>query len=630
MILMATRFFREHSQTLIQEYNLSLAQLIGARVEADLEDLARQARLMASLLEESALSRQRVEHYAASFFQENKHCVFLGIAARPTPEGAASFALRHALSNRNTDLPGVRLVDLIMTDPDRFTQSFAGATLVHNLTMTTASGDENGVALLAVSLPLVRAAAGATDNDSRANGADREILIAIIQSGPLLEAFHRSGQTALFDIFMVDGRGHMIAHSRQAGGAAPTPDGRPLPIVVSLLQNGSANGSQKFTSEGVEYLGSYRTLDFGRLSIVSTIEADRAFEAVYRIQKQNLKIMAIVLILAFLIVFFFSRTLSRPISRLVRATRQIEQGDYNVTIRPTTHDEVGLLTQSFARMAAGLEERERIKRTFGKFVNPEIVNRALAGELKLGGEHKVSAVLFSDLRNFTAMAETLRPDEVVAILNDYFTHMVECVHARYGVVDKFIGDAIMAHWGAVVSNGNDTENAVHAAIDMRNALSHVNENLGLRGDTRLQIGCGINTGPVLAGQIGSETRLEYTVIGDTVNLASRIEYLNKQFGTDILISEYAHRMVEGTFHVVEMPPIRIKGKSRAETVYAVLGRVNDDDCPASLAELRDQVGIVYDPESVRRHMEASSDQLVNGGALFGSSPKPDVTSIARE
>ena len=644
MILMATSFFKDHSETLIQEYNLSLAQLIGARVESDLHDLASRSRLMASLLDEPGLPSERVGQYAEKFFHENQHVIFLGVAEQNEAATGAPFELRHALANRQYDPQGVHPAELIATEAALLAQSFAGATLVRNLT------DAAGMPVLAVSFPVREFSGdGATPNGATPNGAipdgispqgasSESILIALVQSGPLLDAFHRNGQTALFDIFMVDGQGRLIAHSGNDPALKKTSqtksdatlgsndDLSQLPIVKNLLQNGSANGSQKYSYHGTDYLGSYRVLDFGRLSVVSTIETDRAFEAVYMIRQLNLKIGVIVLLLAFLFVFFFSRTLSRPIARLVRATRQIEKGDYHVTIKASSNDEVGLLTQSFARMAAGLEEKEKIKRTFGKFVNPEIVNRALQGELKLGGENKVAAVLFSDLRNFTAMSENMRPDEIVALLNDYFTQMVECIHTRHGVVDKFIGDAIMAHWGAIISNGNDTENAVHAAIDMRNALVYVNERLGVSGDDRLKIGCGINTGPVLAGQIGSETRLEYTVIGDTVNLASRIEYLNKHFGTDILISEHSYRMVEGLFHVVEMPPIRIKGKSRPEVVFAVLGRVDEADCPASLAELRDRVGIVHDAESVRRNMEASSDQLVNENSLFASPAKNGAAS----
>ena len=171
------------------------------------------------------------------------------------------------------------------------------------------------------------------------------------------------------------------------------------------------------------------------------------------------------------------------------------------------------------------------------------------------------------------------------------TRMVDCVNATNGVVDKFIGDAIMAVWGAPVSYGNDTENAINGALMMRQQLLEFNRGRG--GDKKpvIRIGCGINTGPVLAGQIGSEERMEYTVIGDTVNLASRIESLNKPFGTDILISQDTYSIVKGIYRVEPMQKIKVKGKAEPLQIYAVLGRMDDPAAPKSLDELRRLLGI---------------------------------------
>ncbi|MCB1320424.1 MAG: adenylate/guanylate cyclase domain-containing protein, partial [Leptospiraceae bacterium] len=391
---------------------------------------------------------------------------------------------------------------------------------------------------------------------------------------------------------------------------------RTIPIVKNLLGSGSDNGSQEYSYEDKEYLGSYQIISFGRIGIVSTVPADRAFEAVYLIQAQNLKIMLIVLVLAFLFVYFFARTLSAPIRRLLRATGRIEDGDYEVDIAPTTHDEIGTLTNSFISMAHGLAERQKIKDTFGKFVNPAIVNRALNSDLRLGGEERICTILFSDLRNFTGMSEKLKPEEVVSILTEYFTRMVDCVHDEGGVVDKFIGDAVMAHWGALVANPGDPSSAVRAALRMRTALLELNSDSFRKRGLNLRFGIGINTGTVLAGQIGSERRLEYTVIGDAVNLTSRIEYLNKHFGTDILISHYTYEKLDPLFHTVELPPIQIKGKSNPETVYAVLGLRNNPATPASLNELRELLSIEYNPDIARKYIEASSDIILDEKALF--------------
>ncbi|MCL1864184.1 MAG: adenylate/guanylate cyclase domain-containing protein, partial [Spirochaetes bacterium] len=181
--------------------------------------------------------------------------------------------------------------------------------------------------------------------------------------------------------------------------------------------------------------------------------------------------------------------------------------------------------------------------------------------------------------------------EVVEFLNEYMTLMVKCVNDNKGAVDKFIGDAIMAVWGAPVSHGNDTENAVNSALLMREVLIKFNKERSKAKKPVISIGCGINTGPVLVGQIGSEDRMEYTVIGDTVNFASRIEALNKAFGTDILISADAYNNVKRIFNVEPMKKIKVKGKIDPQQIYAVLGRKNDPNCPENISILRKIVGI---------------------------------------
>jgi adenylate cyclase len=236
-------------------------------------------------------------------------------------------------------------------------------------------------------------------------------------------------------------------------------------------------------------------------------------------------------------------------------------------------------------MARGLSEREKIKTAFGKFVNKQIAELVLKKEVKLGGERKDVVVFFSDIRSFTEMAETLEPEEVVEFLNQYMTRMVRCITRSKGIVDKYIGDAIMAVWGAPVSTGNDAFYAVNAALMMRNELLEFNMERMEKGKNPVHIGCGIHCGPVLSGQIGSEDRMEYTVIGDTVNIASRIEALNKAFATDILITEETAHRVAGIFRLEPMKMIKVKGKSDPMQIYAVLGRKADHDAPKNREEL---------------------------------------------
>ncbi|MBL8994617.1 MAG: adenylate/guanylate cyclase domain-containing protein, partial [Spirochaetia bacterium] len=231
----------------------------------------------------------------------------------------------------------------------------------------------------------------------------------------------------------------------------------------------------------------------------------------------------------------------------------------------------------------------------GRFVNKEIAEMAAKGELKLGGERREAAVFFSDIRSFTAISEKLQPEEVVEFLNQYFTRMVGLVHHHKGSVDKFIGDAIMALWGVPISHGNDCENAILCSLAMRKNLMEFNEERAKEGKFPLKIGMGINYGPLLSGQIGSEDHISYTVIGDTVNLASRIEALNKPFGTDLLITQDAYEKTRGLFDVAPMQKIKVKGKEDVQQIYAVLRAVGDESGPKTIEALREMLGTEAPP-----------------------------------
>ena len=308
-----------------------------------------------------------------------------------------------------------------------------------------------------------------------------------------------------------------------------------------------------------------------------------------------LRIIAItvaVFFLAIIIIRFFSRSLTNPIEDLVAATNSIDRGNYNIHLRPRTKDEIGYLTDRFTNMAGGLAERNRLMTTFTKFVNKDIAQKAASGQLTLGGEDKNATVFFSDIRSFTAMSEKMTAPQVVEFLNDYFTRMVDCVNRTNGIVDKFIGDAVMAVWGAATTNGSPEEDAwaaVKAALMMRIAIYHFNENQIKHGRNPIKIGCGINSGPIVAGQIGSEDHMNYTVIGDTVNLASRTEALNKPFATDILITENTYLLIKDKIIAEEMPGVHVKGKTDPIKMYAVINAKGVKG-PKDIHKLREFLG----------------------------------------
>ncbi|MFW6364995.1 MAG: adenylate/guanylate cyclase domain-containing protein [Spirochaetota bacterium] len=419
-------------------------------------------------------------------------------------------------------------------------------------------------------------------------GSADSVMLVFVSMNRFLEAVKSQ---SIYKSFIVNGRGDLIAHF-DAGLVKAKANMIDMPIVQQMLKSTVDNGKYDFTTEeGEKFLGSYKKTGFSDIGVVTIVEEDVAFAAVYRLQRRNILLTVIVINVAIFILFLFSKSITRPIRRLAAAAERIKEGDFNVRVKRTTRDEIGDLSESFTEMAQGLAEREKMKDAFGKFVNKEIAEQVLKGEIKLGGERKYAAVFFSDIRSFTAISEKLEPEEVVEFLNEYMTLMVDCVNKTYGVVDKYIGDAIMAIWGAPLSKGNDAENAINGALLMRQVLIAYNKGRG--GDKKpiIRIGCGINIGPMIAGQIGSEEKMEYTVIGDTVNLASRIESLNKPFGTDILISEEAFQKTCGIYKVTPMQKIKVKGKEAPQQIYAVISRVDDPNGYSNLQEVRNALGI---------------------------------------
>ncbi len=359
-----------------------------------------------------------------------------------------------------------------------------------------------------------------------------------------------------------------------------------------MMTSPNSNGQTAYNDEkGNRLLGSFCRVGFADTAVISYVKENIAFAMVYKIQRTIIWLTLTVLSISFLVNYLFSRSLSSPITRLIKASHEIEAGNFDIEISSVSNDEIGELTDSFKKMAHGLAEREMIKNAFGKFVNKDIAEFVLKNDIRLGGEKKNVVILFTDIRNFTMISEILEPVYVVELLNRYLTKMVSCIYKTHGVVDKYIGDSIMAVWGVPIRTDNDATNAVDAALMMRDELIKFNNDKGDDIRPRLQIGCGIHCGPVLAGQIGSVERMEYTVIGATVNVASRIESLNKPFSTDILISEETARMVKDIFRIVPMRKITVKGKTEVLQIYAVLGRLDNPNSPKTIEELHKLVGL---------------------------------------
>ncbi len=201
---------------------------------------------------------------------------------------------------------------------------------------------------------------------------------------------------------------------------------------------------------------------------------------------------------------------------------------------------------------------------------------ASPGDVGLGGVRREMTVLFSDMRGFTTLSESGEAEDLVRQLNQYFTRMVDVVFTHRGTVDKFVGDMIMALYGAPLDDPDHADHAVQTALQMVDALQALNRRWAVEGRVELDIGIGINTGEMIAGNIGSDTIMSYTVIGDNVNLGARLESLNKEYGTRILISEATRRQLKGQYDVRPLGEVVVKGKTRPVSIFEVRTAVNNE------------------------------------------------------
>lgn len=265
-----------------------------------------------------------------------------------------------------------------------------------------------------------------------------------------------------------------------------------------------------------------------------------------------------------------ARNLSRPVQQLAAHTHRVAAGDYTPRLDLPRADELGQLATAFNQMTAGLAERDRVRDLLGKVVSPEIAAQLLHSDLQLGGEEREVTILFSDLRGFTALSEKLPPRELLALLNRYLDRMSAVVEKHGGVIDKYIGDAIMALFGAPVAGPDAAARALAAAREMRAALAELNRTLAAEGRPQLALGIGINTGRVIAGNMGSHTRLNYTVVGDGVNLAARLESLTKEpaYGATIIVSEATAVAAGALGQLRALGAATVKGRTEAVKIYA--------------------------------------------------------------
>jgi len=296
-------------------------------------------------------------------------------------------------------------------------------------------------------------------------------------------------------------------------------------------------------------------------------------------------------------VLVFASYLTNPLTRVAQAMEKIiSTNDLSNRVQVEYSDETGKLAHTFNIMVGALEtaykqikryafdaalarkKEQKIRTIFQKFVPADVIEQFFANpEKMLVGENRVISILFSDIRSFTTISEQMMPDDLVNSLNRYFTIMVDIIDARGGTVDKYIGDAIMAFFGAPARHKDDATRSVLAGIEMNEALEEFNTQQRKLGKPEFRIGVGINYGVVTVGNIGTEKKMDYTIIGDMVNLASRMEGLTKKYHQPLLISESLHQKVKDEVVCRLIDSVAVKGKTKGVKIYTAKKRLSEEE-----------------------------------------------------
>lgn len=432
--------------------------------------------------------------------------------------------------------------------------------------------------------------------------ADREILAARKALHDLLQS-----NTASHDVARLTALDHHVQGVLEAKRKLESETERLLPLLES-------HNIRVIEAE-------LERVDERRDDLARLIESTRS-EMLLTLRAEAADIMAdqhkvilgsiVLTVLAALIGLLFSSMVSKgvtqPVRRLLEASQAVEAGRLDVAIPVTTQDEIGGLTRAFNKMVEQLRLKEHIRATFGKYIDPRVVEGLIdPSNLAAEGQRRTMTVLFCDLRGFTQASEGMTPQGLVKVMNRYFSLMSEPIRARGGVLDKYIGDSIMAYWGAPFVAEQEQQLACLAALDMLARVDQLRreapELMGFRQlPAVLDIRIGIATGEVLVGSIGSESMLNYTVMGDAVNIASRLESANRFYGTKLLVPESTAVGAAGAVELRELDQATLRGQRLPQTIYEVMAR--KDELGPVRSALRDRYAEALAAYRARRWDEA--------------------------
>jgi len=364
---------------------------------------------------------------------------------------------------------------------------------------------------------------------------------------------------------------------------------RPDSVRLSLLE-------QQLSDQEDRVSGALERIA-GKLAIASTGEATRLGERerrAYLLSAESLILAMAAFLTGALVSTLITRRMVKPVKALIAGAEQVAAGNLEVSVAVTTRDEIGRLAGAFQNMVVELRSKDRIKSIFGKYMDPRVVDRLLLSDGQLdvaAGEKRVMTVFFSDLEGFSGISESLTAAGLVNLINQYLTLASEPIVREHGVIDKYIGDAVMAFWGPpFYEEADHARRACLAALAQQDQLAELRRSLpdilGIRRNLpKMNVRIGLCTGELIVGSIGSKISKSFTVMGDTVNTASRLEGANKQFGTHVLIDGATREMVRDSMETRELDYIGVVGKSEPVRIYELLGERGKVEAPR--LELRD-------------------------------------------
>lgn len=380
----------------------------------------------------------------------------------------------------------------------------------------------------------------------------------------------QASDESVLEVFILDPKGEIIAHNNfeLMDRLYTPPEGVQLTTPLRELQTFRINGEELlFFSSPVRFQSK-------ELASTHVIFSTRPIvEAVTKVSRKNTIITVIGTLLAIILIIVAVHVMNVPLKWLMQGVEQIGQGNYDQHIPVRFNDEIGMLTRSFNDMATNLKEKEVLKRALKSYIPSEIVDRVRENPQMLtpGGASKLLSIIFTDIRGFTGLSEGASPQEVVDMLNEHLEAIATIIKAHGGWVDKFMGDAVMAFFGAPLDYPDHDMRAVNAAVDIQNKIAEINERRLSEGKMPANIGVGVNTGVAHVGLIGTHDKMDYTVIGDAVNVAQRLESLAKP-GQILISMRTASSKVEGAFKLIKRDPVKVKGKEELVEIYEVIRR----------------------------------------------------------